>query len=132
MEYCFEIRQPFSSNIDSDGLWDSWKYRVVNSGQRCFYTNSDTTSPGHGNTALGPIIFKNILPGQDNKVTDDVRLASNGTPLDTVSFGVQGIGNYTPVASSYTTGAIVETDISGVVYLKYMLYDTLYYNGWDL
>ena len=126
MEYNFEIRNAISSAVDGDGLCDAWKYRVANTGQRCFYTNGGVTS-------LALIIYKG---GGELNQAQDVRLAEDGTPIQTASFAVNGIGSSTPVAnphllSGLTDPPVIDTSTSNIVFLMYQLYPVKTFNDLD-
>ena len=135
LEGQWELKPPISG-IDSDGLADSYKYRVLNAGRRCFFTDSVPK------TRLGDIIYNG---GMSNtlRVQDDVRLGTTGIPLLTESFAVQdALGTtQTPVANPNpcvggTNQPIAESIIVGgvtvAVFLHYQLYTPVSYDGLSL
>jgi hypothetical protein len=130
LEGQWELKPPISG-IDSDGLADSYKYRVLNAGRRCFFTDSVPK------TRLGDIIYKGGL-SNSLRVQDDVRLGTTGIPLLTDSFTVQdALGNpQIPVAnpapfSGYTHPPIFES-VTGAVFIHYQLYAPVSYVGLSL
>ena len=126
VEYNFEIRPPYASTQDSDGYFDSFKYRVTNMGSRCFYSS----------TAMGPLMYKGSTPPE--LAGQDVFLNANGTPLfnDTYSVLNPSTGTEaTPVGSPVTLDGsrIVEpATASGIVVLKHTLYGNQSFNDLGL
>ena len=131
LEGQWELKPPVSGT-DSDMITDSFKYRVLNAGRRCFVTDTD-------GTRLVDIIYQGGAT-EPIRVQDDVRLDGSGIPIDLVSYAANGTGSTTPVANSVAGVSLdsricVETIGSGVntaVFLHYQMYPLVDYSGLHL
>jgi hypothetical protein len=75
VQYDFEVWR--GSRLDDDGLWDSFKYRMLSAGFTAWYDDSGTKK-------RGPIVFK------DNSVPQNpVALTAAGRPIDDNSYRVR-------------------------------------------
>ncbi|HVS71348.1 MAG TPA: hypothetical protein VHQ47_08855 [Phycisphaerae bacterium] len=115
VEYIFDFKAPYSSLLDSKGLTDSWKWRILDQGLMGYY------DAGGGVTAMGPIgRYEGTVFTQ---APSDVRLDGTGKPIDS-SFSVLG---HTPIAcpTKLPAGVVKETAPDGAaVFLHYPKYGT--------
>jgi hypothetical protein len=74
VEYTFQLKAPYAKAIDADGLWDSFKLRILNQGIRGYWDNSGTPTLGN--------ICTTDSSGNFVPVTTDVRLNRTGIPMD--------------------------------------------------
>ena len=140
IEYNFEFKPPYKLDAADavDGLWDSYKYRVANTGKKTPYK---LTSGSGTMYKLGNITLLSHRPLE--KVNEDVRLKEDGTPMDLVSYGVLGydsdggLGTTDPMSSGVPlpfgttsgTGKTVQIDTdTNCVFLKYNIYPKSNFN----
>jgi hypothetical protein len=83
VRYVFAFKRPYSSTQDSDGLWDSWKERILNEGIRGYWLNGSTIT-------MGDFCYNS----DSVRVNSDIRLDPSGIPMDPATFGIATLGGH--------------------------------------
>lgn len=131
--YQFWVRQ---GNLqDTDGLYDSWKHRLLNAGRMGRWNNGGTKT-------VGPFVSADAAGRGDGRYTDrpePTLLTSAGVPFDATAWVLGGAGTdplttKAPVAPA--TGMVVATTLlestTNAVFLKYYKHKSAAFAGLNI
>lgn len=117
--YTFHLRK--GTRVDEDGVWDAWKYRILNVGRTGWWDDSGTKRPGPfvspaANNMAGGVIIDSPLV-----------LENDGKPVSRYNAKVaktaDGVAATAVAAPSTVNPLLLERDTTnGVYYLKYYRY----------